>query len=373
MKKVLFLGHSGSAGGAEYCLDTTLRFLDREKIQPYAIFPWEGPMAESARTLEIPVEICRLNWWFWYQPSWWEWKNRLRIPAYVGYLARFLRKNQIQTVYSNTACLFEGALAARLAGVPHVTHIHEVLEERFLEPRWFSLPTMVRFFYRFSRSVVYESQAAAEIGGKWLQNEALFRQKTVVVSNSCRFLLPENCYSQRSPVEKKRILWVGTFSSRKNPGMLAGALERLKNREDWEAIFVGAGPLEAELREKIAEKGLEKTCVILPFQENMLPVLEKGDLLVLTSFEESFGLVLVEAGMFGMPVIATRTQGPAEIVEDGRHGFLVEPGNEQQLAEKIRCFLEQDVLRQTMGENFREKILQKYHPAKNTAQLAELL
>ncbi|MDO4583305.1 MAG: glycosyltransferase family 4 protein [Planctomycetia bacterium] len=373
MKNVLFLAHSGSAGGAEYCLDTTLRFLDREKIEPYVIFPWEGPMVESARKMGIPVEICRLNWWFWYRPSGWEWKNRLRIPWYVGHLARRIRQKRIETVYSNTACLFEGALAARLAGVPHVTHIHEVLEERFLEPRWFSLPWMVRFFYRWSRWVVYESKESAEIGRKWLRDDSLFDAKTRVVSNSCRFLLPENHYRKRSPKAKKRILWVGTFSERKNPGMLVEALRRLKCREDWDALLVGAGPLEMELRTKIAGYGLESRCSVWPFQEEILPVLEEGDFLVLTSQEESFGLVLVEAGMLGLPVIATRTQGPTEIVEEGTQGFLVEPEDDRNLAEKITFLLEQDEKRREWGENFRNKILEKYHPAKNTAQLMDLL
>lgn len=373
MKNVLFLGHSGSAGGAEYCLDTTFRFLDRAKIRPYAIFPWEGPMSESAEKLGIPVEICRLNWWLCYKPSRWEWKNRFRIPIYVAYLVRFIRKKDIQTVYSNTACLFEGALAAWLAGVPHVTHIHEVLEERFMKPRWFSLRTMVRFFYHFSRWVVYESQASAEIGRKWLGNDTLFAAKTRVISNSCRFLCSENLCSKRLATDRKRILWVGAFSERKNPEMFLEALEKLKNRDDWEAFFVGEGPLEKRLRTKMMEKGLATKCSILPFQENMLPVFEQGDFLVLTSEEESFGLVLIEAGMFGLPVIATRTQGPAEIVEEGAHGFLVEPDDTPQLAERIQFFLEKEETRRLLGGNFRKKILDKYHPAKNTAQLMDLL
>ena len=74
-KRILFAAHSALQGGAELCLDTTLRHLGRTRHEPYAIFPFEGPMAKSARDLGIPVEIVPLNWWIYWPHSAWYFKK----------------------------------------------------------------------------------------------------------------------------------------------------------------------------------------------------------------------------------------------------------------------------------------------------------
>jgi glycosyltransferase involved in cell wall biosynthesis len=74
----------------------------------------------------------------------------------------------------------------------------------------------------------------------------------------------------------------------------------------------------------------------LGFQDNPLPYFRRADAFVLSSYAEGFGNVLVEAMGCGTPVIATNCEhGPAEILDDGRYGMLVEPRNAQALADAM--------------------------------------
>ncbi len=75
---------------------------------------------------------------------------------------------------------------------------------------------------------------------------------------------------------------------------------------------------------------------------------------------ESFGLVVVEAMSYGLPVIASRIGGIPEIVEDGVTGFLFEPGNADELAEKMKLLWENPELCRQMGKAGREKAIREY-------------
>jgi glycosyltransferase involved in cell wall biosynthesis len=69
--------------------------------------------------------------------------------------------------------------------------------------------------------------------------------------------------------------------------------------------------------------------------EQLPEALNAADLLVLPSVAEAFGLVLVEAMACGLPVIACRTHGPAEIVADGKTGWLIPPDDQESLTDTL--------------------------------------
>jgi len=96
------------------------------------------------------------------------------------------------------------------------------------------------------------------------------------------------------------------------------------------------------------------------------------DVLVLPSREESFGLVLVEAGAYAKPVVACRSQGPDEIVVHGETGFLVPQDDAPGLASALRRLLESAELRRRMGVAGRQRVRECFHPQTNTRRLEAL-
>ena len=83
----------------------------------------------------------------------------------------------------------------------------------------------------------------------------------------------------------------------------------------------------------------------------------RADVFVMPSYYETFGIGVVEAMAFGFPVIATRSGGLPEVVEDGVTGILVQPGDSEALAAAISHLLNEPELRQRMGKAGRERVL----------------
>ena len=93
------------------------------------------------------------------------------------------------------------------------------------------------------------------------------------------------------------------------------------------------------------------------------------DLFVLSSTNESFGKVLVEANACSKPVISTKTTGAQQIVQDGVNGFLVPIGDSQAIANAILELLSNPAKAQTMGQAGRQMAKQRF--SNNTEKIAE--
>jgi glycosyltransferase involved in cell wall biosynthesis len=115
------------------------------------------------------------------------------------------------------------------------------------------------------------------------------------------------------------------------------ALERLGS--PLPLVLVGGHPGEWEGEHPLATaRRLGNRQVFLAgwrAHEELPQALNAADLLVLPSVGEAFGLVLVEAMACGLPVIACRTHGPAEIVADGKTGWLIPPDDQDSLSDAL--------------------------------------
>jgi glycosyltransferase involved in cell wall biosynthesis len=85
-----------------------------------------------------------------------------------------------------------------------------------------------------------------------------------------------------------------------------------------------------------------------------------ADIMVHPAEHEPFGRVLIEAMACGLPVVATRTGGPREIVEDGETGLLVDVRSPDSLAQAIRTLHVDAALRQAMGERARLRARERF-------------
>src|SRR4030042_4403108 len=114
--------------------------------------------------MALGVEVMRFAWWLFFRPSLWGFKNLVlgAIPR-IRRLVRIIKENHIDVVYTNTATIFEAAIAARLAGVPHVWHVHEVLTADHTRPKVLPLWLIKRLIGRLSDRVVFESDSAREV------------------------------------------------------------------------------------------------------------------------------------------------------------------------------------------------------------------
>lgn len=143
-------------------------------------------------------------------------------------------------------------------------------------------------------------------------------------------------------------------------------------RIDDEATFLvaGEGPMREALERESARLGGRFR--LLGFHQRPQELLKTCYMLVMPSLYEPFGMPAAEAGAASRPVIASRTGGLQEIVEDGLTGFLHRPGDHEDLAEKVLRLLGDPELAAEMGRRGRERVLRLFSPEVVAAQYLKL-
>jgi glycosyltransferase involved in cell wall biosynthesis len=120
-------------------------------------------------------------------------------------------------------------------------------------------------------------------------------------------------------------------------------------------IFVGDGPLEAELKGLADQLGVSDQCRFLGFRTDIPELQAVFDIFVLPSLREGLSISLLEALAAGKPIVATNIKGNREVIDHGVNGLLVNPEDPAGLAEGIIRLIRDKELARGMGERAREK------------------
>ena len=159
-----------------------------------------------------------------------------------------------------------------------------------------------------------------------------------------------------------KILFVGRLEKSKGLPVLLHAVARLKRAGfSIELTIAGEGSQRTLLEKLIRRLELAAAVKLIGFQAHraLVAVYRRHSLLVLPSRYEAFGRVIVEAGLCGMPTVATRVGGIPELIADGRTGLLVRPGDAKALSAAIGTLVKDPSLAMRMGRQaemrFRER------------------
>jgi glycosyltransferase involved in cell wall biosynthesis len=162
----------------------------------------------------------------------------------------------------------------------------------------------------------------------------------------------KNCYKNKS----KQFISVGRLTKVKGFHKLIERLLFLKDTE-WKYHIYGDGPLKEKIEKKINMLGLSNNIILKGFHPNIQSLYSNYSFFVLPSSAESFGIVLVEALISGIPLIAFDCpDGPREIVFNNKNGFLVENQNFDLMISKIKLLIEDEQLRETLALNSHYKL-----------------
>ncbi|WP_158642941.1 glycosyltransferase family 4 protein [Mucilaginibacter ginsenosidivorax] len=168
--------------------------------------------------------------------------------------------------------------------------------------------------------------------------------------------------------EEINVLFVGLLNSTKGEGFLLEAIYKLHQRGHRVRLQI-AGKFETDdyknaFFEKISEFNLDSYVEYLGVitGEKKTQAFLNADIFCFPSFfiSESFGLVLLEAMEFKLPIVATRWRGIQSIVEENQNGYLVDIRNSDQLAERILLLVSDPELLKQMGDKSRELFIEKY-------------
>ncbi len=176
---------------------------------------------------------------------------------------------------------------------------------------------------------------------------------TITQSNDICNLIREKC-----SIDKQAFLigMVGRLEPPKGQHILIKAIAELhtSKAKRVDVLFIGQGKTsdyQNSLIDLSQKLNVHNQIHFYGFHPDPPSLMVCFDLVVLTTFKETFGLVLIEAMSAGTAVIGTEAGGVLEIIDDGNTGFLVEPGNVKELANVIEKLVEDPIVRKTVATN----------------------
>jgi glycosyltransferase involved in cell wall biosynthesis len=163
----------------------------------------------------------------------------------------------------------------------------------------------------------------------------------------------------RSAGNHVHIIAVGRLVKEKRLDRFINLVAELRQRANKliSATIVGKGPLKARLERQAIEAGLfPNTIVLKDHVQDMRPIYEQADILVLTSDFEGTPNVILEAMASGLPVVATSVGGVAEVVRHGETGYLADPEDKQSMTDALLRLIDSRQLRAELGSRARKYI-----------------
>jgi glycosyltransferase involved in cell wall biosynthesis len=157
------------------------------------------------------------------------------------------------------------------------------------------------------------------------------------------------------------VAFAGRLSPVKAPGDLLDAWVLFSRQyADTRLLFVGDGELAQALQAQVAQNGLAEQVQFLGQVDDISDYLLVADAFVLPSLSEAMPNALLEAMAVGLPVIASAVGGILDVVEHGRNGLLFTPGDIDALAACLFEIAQSPELREKLGANARQTIIDEY-------------
>lgn len=246
-----------------------------------------------------------------------------------------------------------GAVLGRLSGIPNVLSLHggDIYDpSKKLSPhRHPLLRWAVRMAINNSSAVVAQSSNTKQ------NAESIYRPTKNISIIPLGMPLPSPEPAERGALGLRNnalyLISVGRLVKRKGYNFLIEALGILKKSGlDAELILVGEGPEHDALASLAKNLGLSGSVKFTGAvsSEKKFRYLSASDLYVLSSLHEGFGIVLLEAMLCGLPIVATNVGGQVDIVKQGRNGLLVSPEDPAALAGEIAALIKDPDKRKAM-------------------------
>lgn len=375
--KVLFLNHCGKLGGAELSLiDTAKPYRDSCLV---GLFANDGSLHHWLEHQQIPVQVLAA------QPIQVRKESSLlqglsslsQLGPLIAKVALLSREYNL--IFANThKALVVGALASFFSRRPLVYRLHDILSDDHFSQT--NRRVAVTLANHFASCVITNSKATqaafAQAGGRLELTDVVYNGFEPEVYQISKFERKQ--VRQQLGLEGRFL--VGHFSrlsSWKGQHILIEALTYCP--EDVTAVFVGEAMFDEQdyvqqLHEQVAVLGLKERVRFLGFRSDVVPLMAACNLVAHTSTApEPFGRVIVEAMLCGRPVVAAKAGGAVELVETGKTGWLVPPGNPQELAKVVNTCRSQPEYATTIACQAQVEASQRFHLTTINQQIAQLL
>ncbi len=241
------------------------------------------------------------------------------------------------------------------------------------------LPAPLRFL---SMRALGRPDVAIELSRMGSDGAFLKAKRVVVIPNATydTAASAQSVKPTRATQSPLKLLFVGTVCDGKGVFVLLDAVHEAVQRGcSLELNIVGGyyrAEVETEVRQRIAALGLESIVKLWGQQtgDNKWNRFAEADVFCFPTHYESEGFpcVILEAMCYSLPVISTHWRGIPAIIDDGVNGYLIEPRDHQQLADRLITLAQDPVLCSSLGHNGRRKYCQEYTAEQHIASMRDL-
>lgn len=348
--KVLWLIKGLGLGGAEKLLVLAAPYLDRSRFEYEVLFllPWKTALVPELERAGIPV-IC-LNHRHPFD---------LRV---VPRIARLLRERRVDILHAHLPYSgVVGRVAARLAGTPAVIYTEHNVQQRYhLLTRLINQATL--------RLCDVTVAVSAEVRASLLRSPLVGRRTVLTILNGVdveglrRAAAADGVREEFGILPDRLVVCVvNVFRPQKRLDLWVRAARLIADAEPRATfLVVGDGPIRPQVRDLAGRLGLDGRIAFPGLRHDAARLMAVFDVFMLSSVYEGLPVAVLEAMALGRPVVATRVGGLPGVIQDGRHGFLVPPGDPGALAERVVELLRRPELRQAFGEASAARVRQHF-------------
>ncbi|MBQ7631918.1 MAG: glycosyltransferase family 4 protein [Paludibacteraceae bacterium] len=366
MNHLLFISHARGLHGAEAVMVQAVKACAASGAHVTVVVPSVVPDSGMDKALSgiRGVQMLTLP----YRPAGGSMLRTRLVRLYnwraLRELKRFVTREQVTTIYSNTSITILGAELARITHVRHIWHWHEPVDERF---GWhFTLKDYYRELAQAADTIVCISRHQQ---AEWEQTLGIPLSNAVIVYNPIKRL------EARSPQPHKdvRIGFIGHFEERKNIPLLLQVFLAIHNQVSETHLSL-CGAIDEHDRECIEQMTdlREPVLTILPQTPDVTKFYHSIDILVLPSWRETMPLVVLEAMQAGVCVLQTNKSGMSELLEAGIETLFFSPDRPEELEHLLLQCLDADY-RRLIAQAGQQKALQLVNNQSFNEQITKLL
>ena len=345
MKKILAICTSPDIGGLELYFTRMVNYYDNNSI--YTISRRDS---EIQKRIYCPgLSISKIN--------------IFNILFYVFKISKYINQNNIEVIHVSWSkdILFSVLI--------------KIFCRRDISLIYYRQMKITRYKNDFYHSIIFRYIDLVLVITEKLKNEA---ERFYPISNDKIKLLTYgiSCPSKIDISHKSKyfkeinlkpdLFTIGLFSRVDEQKGQHLVIEAIKKIQPDEIQLLSIGHVmnqdyKSRLDKLIAENDLKGYIKFIDFIENPMSIMPYVDLVILPTFEETFGLVLAEAMIMNVPVIGSNAGGVPEIIEDGKNGLLFEPKNSDDLCKKILQMKKDKILRTNLSKKAKAFADYKYN------------
>ena len=245
---------------------------------------------------------------------------------------------------------------ASVPGIPHFIYTDHTHLENFKYPAWTAATALSRNWAQLERSAFHNASMvftmSENVSRSLVEEYGCPREKIACVYAGSNVSAEATERIDSARFRAKNILFVGIDWERKGGPVLLEAFRRVRHAHpDATLTIVGCSP-------EVSQPGVE-VVGRLPLTE-VARYYRSASIFCLPTLNEPFGLVLLEAFSYGLPIVATRIGAIPEIVEDGESGYLVGPQNRDDLADRLTTLLGDPARCAHFGARGRQRVRERY-------------